>query len=80
MDIEATLSKVEQELALGHAEEPEGILTELVIHMRRDTVLEWRSDLRDVAERFQPKRQALSESHLTVNVELRRFAGRVPAV
>ena len=75
MDIEATLSKVEQELALGHAEEPEGILTELVIHMRRDTVLQWRSDLRDVAERFQPKRRKR-----LLNLIERRAAGKMAAV
>ena len=57
VDIEATLNRVEQELTLGHAEEPEGILTDLVNHMRPDTVLEWRTDLRDVAAQFQPKRR-----------------------
>jgi hypothetical protein len=51
------LEAVEKELALGHGEEPERLLTELINQLGPIEFNEWKIDLLRVADRFQSKRR-----------------------
>ena len=57
MDIEARLTRIEAQLAKGHAEEPEMMLRRLIEQMGQQSLTEWRPTLEPVIERFFPKRR-----------------------
>lgn len=57
MSIYDTLQKIDAELALGHAEEPQRALEHLIRRMSRPVLEEWRVDLQPRIDRFQPKRR-----------------------
>ena len=57
MDIEARLTKIEAQLAMGHAEQPEMMLQRLIRLMGQQSLTEWRPTLEPVIERFQPKQR-----------------------
>ena len=52
-----TLERIDAELALGHAAEPQRALEDLIRHMSRPFLEEWRVDLQARIDRFQPKRR-----------------------
>lgn len=52
-----TLKRVEQLLDVGHAEEPQRLLTDLIRQMGDTALSSWRADLLKTIDRFQPKRR-----------------------
>lgn len=52
-----TLERIDAELALGHAAEPQRWLEDLIRHMNRTVLEEWRVDLQARIQKFQPKRR-----------------------
>ena len=55
--IEEHLTAIENELALGHGEEPERMLTELIRQMGRPELNEWKLDIIRTVKKFQKRRQ-----------------------
>ena len=79
MDIEARLTAIEEELALGHAEQPEAMLQELIKQMGRHTLTDWRATLEPVIDRFQPKRRQRLRESLDARIEGRTTEVAEPA-
>ena len=52
-----TLERIDAELALGHAKEPQHALEDLIRNMSRPVLEEWRVDLQARIDRFQQKRR-----------------------
>ena len=52
-----TLERIDAELARGHAAAPQRALEDLIRHMSRRVLEEWRVDLQARIDRFQPKRR-----------------------
>ena len=80
MDIEARLTRIEERLAIGHAEEPEAMLRRLIEQMGRQSLTEWRPTLDPVIERFQPKRRKRLLEFLDTRISGRAPEVREPAV
>ncbi|MCY4451616.1 MAG: hypothetical protein OXC01_06665 [Immundisolibacterales bacterium] len=55
--IEEHLTSIDNELALGHGEEPERRLTELIRQLGRPELKEWRVDLVRIVDKFQNRRK-----------------------
>lgn len=51
-DTEARLREIERELRLGHGEQPQRMLMELMRDMRRETLGEWKPTLEPIIDRF----------------------------
>lgn len=79
MDIEARLTRIEDQLAIGHAEEPETMLRRLIEQMGRQSLTEWRPTFEPVIERFQPKRRKRLLEFLAARISDRSPAVREPA-
>ena len=79
MDTEARLKEIERELRQGHAEQPEKMLRQLMLEMRKETLSEWRPTLEPVIDRFQPKRKRLLREFLDARIRGRPAEVREPA-
>ncbi len=79
VDTEARLRDIERELRLGHAEQPEKMLKQLMLDMRKETLSEWRPTLEPVIDCFQPKRKQLLQEFLDARISGRPTGVREPA-
>ena len=77
-DTEARLREIEQELRLGHGEQPQRMLMALMRDMRRETLGEWKPTLEPIIDRFQAKRRGELQEFLDARIQGRPAGVREP--